>query len=174
VHRQAHGFDPCDKLVCHTEWAEPTGAREPLLRGPRLGRRVGMSGGDIHNLLLMYTQDGMECRLAQERQMGKGAERPIPHEDIARAQGCMDCSNLGPGVGVPGGGEDLAQEARPRMKQGAQVGDRTPTPRALPRVANSALLCLSASVTVPPILDLLSVRCCYPTIIPECPVTQFL
>src|SRR5712692_2833958 len=37
------------------------------------------------------------------------------------------------------------------------------------RAASSAFMCRSASVTVPTILDLLSVRCCDPTIVQEIP-----
>ena len=37
------------------------------------------------------------------------------------------------------------------------------------RTANSALMCLSASVTIPTILNLLSVRCRDPTMVQEMP-----
>ena len=79
----------------------------------------------------MDTKDAMEILLAEKGQMGKGTERPIPHEHVARAPRRMARSDLGPIVWVPGGGEGFEQKARPRLKEGEQVGHGEPTPWAL-------------------------------------------
>jgi hypothetical protein len=81
----AHGLHPLDKLVCDAQLAEPTGAGEAFLRGRRLGGGVGTRRGEIHDLPLMDTKDGMQPVLAQEGQMGKGTEGAISHQDVPRA-----------------------------------------------------------------------------------------
>jgi hypothetical protein len=93
---------------------------------------VGAGGWEIHNLLLMDTQDGVEALLAQQGEMNKGAERAISYEHISRAQRRMERCDLSHVMGVPRGCEHFQQEARPGMKQGEQVGHRDPTPWARP------------------------------------------
>ena len=142
VHGRAHGFDPLDELVRHPKLAEPAGVGKPLLRGLWFGRDVRTGRRAIHNLPLMDAQDGVQVLLTQERQMDKGAERPIPHEHVPRAQRRMERRDLGHVVGVPRGRTHLQQEARPGMKQGEQVSHGEPTPRALPtRLAEVFLQC---------------------------------
>jgi len=74
----------------------------------------------------------MEILLAQEGEMGKGAERAIPYEHVPRAPPRMERRHLGHVVGVPGGHEHLQQESGAGMKQGEQMGHGEPTPRTLP------------------------------------------
>lgn len=92
---------------------------------------MGTSGGEIRPLLLVDTQDRMEALLAQEGQMGKGAERAIPHEPVPWTPRRMKGRHLGHVMGVPGGGAHLQQEACAGMKQGEHMGHGEPTSRPL-------------------------------------------
>ena len=80
----------------------------------------------------MHAKDGMESLLAQEGEMGKGAERAITDEHISWVQRRMERRHLSHIVRVPGSREDFQEEACPRMKEGKQMGYREPTPWALP------------------------------------------
>ena len=86
MYGRAHRFDPLDEWVRHPQLAEPAGVGQPLLRGLWLGSGVGTLGSEIDHLLVMDTKEGMESLAVQERQMGKGAERTVPHEHVLRTQ----------------------------------------------------------------------------------------
>jgi hypothetical protein len=140
VHGWAHGFDPLDAWVCHTQLAEPAGAGEPLRHGPRLGRGVGTSGGKIHHRLLLHAKDGMEGLMVPQGQMGKGTARPIPYEPVPRSPQRLERRHLGHVVGMPGRREHLSQETRAGRPQREQVGHGEPTPGALPTGLAKVLL----------------------------------
>jgi hypothetical protein len=93
---------------------------------------MGTRRGEIDHLPLMDTKDGMEPVLAQEGQMGQGAEGAIAHEHIPRTQRRMEGRHLRHVMGVPGSGERFQYEARAGMKQGEQMGHGEPAPRTLP------------------------------------------
>jgi len=93
---------------------------------------MGTRRGAIAKLPLMDTKDGMEPVLAQESQMGTGAEGAITHEDVPRTPRRMEGRHRSQVMGVPGSGERLQQEARAGMKQGEQMGHGEPAPRTLP------------------------------------------
>jgi hypothetical protein len=77
---------------------------------------VGTRRREIHNLFLVHAKKGMEVLLTQERQMGKGAERTIPHEDIAWPQRRMYRGDAGHVVRMPGIHDDLHEEPGSRVK----------------------------------------------------------
>jgi hypothetical protein len=74
----------------------------------------------------------MAVLLVPQRQMGKGAERTIAHEDVAALSDGMHLAHMGHVVRVARRGHNLEQEACARMKQGKEMPDRKPPPRLLP------------------------------------------
>ncbi len=74
----------------------------------------------------------MAVLLVPQRQMGKGAERTIAHEDVAALSDGMHLAHMGHVVRVARRGHNLEQEACARMKQGKEMPDRKPSPRLLP------------------------------------------
>ena len=64
---------------------------------------MGTSRGEVHNVFLMYAEDGVHARLHQQGQMRIGTKAPVGYKDITGAQLRMEADHFGEIMGAQGG-----------------------------------------------------------------------
>ncbi|MEE9149926.1 MAG: hypothetical protein V3U27_21320, partial [Candidatus Tectomicrobia bacterium] len=125
--------EPLHPLIVLTELFHPARAWLAFLPRAAPGARLhmGASWGEVDDVFLMHADHGMHAAPHEQREMDRGTQAPIGHQDVTGSQVRMEPDDLGEIRRTQGGRQYFQDHTGAGMQQRHAMGNGKTAPRLL-------------------------------------------